>query len=54
LALSGKGEGEEKSSLKKKRITEDEFLAEFRTAEGGTYTIRVIKQRKEKQVSERE
>jgi hypothetical protein len=55
VALSSKREDEEKSSfLRKKRITENEFLAEFKTAEGGTYTIRVIKQRKEKQDSKRE
>jgi len=53
--LSRKREDEEKPSfLGKKRINENEFLAEFKTAEGGTYTIRVIKQRKEKQESKKE
>ena len=55
MALSSKREDEEKSSfLRKKKITESEFLAEFKTAEGGTYTIRVIKQREEKQESKKE
>jgi len=53
--LSRKREIEEKSSfLGKKRVTENEFIAEFKTAEGGTYTIRIIKQRKEKQESKKE
>ena len=53
--MSSKREDEEKSSfLRKKKITESEFLAEFKTAEGGTYTIRVIKQREEKQESKKE
>lgn len=55
MALSKKREDEEKTSLlEKKRITDNEFLAEFKTAEGGTYTIRVIKERREKQESKRE
>ena len=54
MALSKKCEDEEKSSFfKKKKITDSEFVAEFRTAEGGTYTIKVIKERKAKQNSER-
>jgi len=55
MALSRKHEDEEKSSFpRKKRINENEFLAEFKTAEGGTYTIRVIKQREERQKSKKE
>ncbi len=47
--MSRKRGDEEKSNfLEKKRVTENEFLAEFQTAEGGTYTIRIIKQREEK------
>jgi len=53
--LSRQREDEEKSSfLGKRRISENEFLAEFKTAEDGTYTIRVIKQREGKQESKRE
>jgi hypothetical protein len=55
VALSSKREDEEKSSfLGKKKVAENEFVAEFKTAEGGTYTIRVIKQREEKQGSKKE
>jgi len=50
MALSKKREDEEKTSLlEKKRITDNEFVAEFKTAEGGTYTIRVIKERSKSQ-----
>jgi len=55
MALSRKREDEEKSSFPgKRRITENELLAEFKTAEGGAYTTRVIKQREEKQGSKSE
>ena len=55
MALSSKHEDEGRSVfLRKKKTTENEFHAEFKTAEGGTYTIRVIKQREEKQESKKE
>jgi len=55
MVLSKKREDEEKSSfLEKKKITDSEFVAEFKIAEGGSCTIRVIKERKAERNSERE
>jgi len=52
--LSSEREDEDKPRLLgKKNTTENEFLAEFKTAEGGTYTIRVVKQGEKKQESEK-
>lgn len=52
--MSSKREDEDKPRfLGKKKVAENEFLAEFKTAEGGTYTIRVIKKGEKKQESEK-
>jgi len=53
--LSRKREDEERNSFpEKKRTAGNEFLAEFQSAEGGTYTIRIIKKREEKEQSKKE